>query len=70
MSYWFAFRVFDRSIDINPGSAILEGPFETYESAKERKIAIRGGCMQKTSIFTAPFEDEAKQNLEKETWIV
>ena len=70
MNYWFAYRVFDRSIDINPGSAILEGPFETYESAKEIKIAIRGGDMQKTSIFTAPSEDEAKKKIEKETWIV
>ena len=70
MSYWFAYRVYDRLIDITPGSAILEGPYESYEKAKEVKVSIRGSDMQKTSIFNASSEDDAKDKLKNETWMV
>jgi len=70
LSYWFAYRVFDQRIDINPGCAILEGPFESYELAKSEKLKIRGSDMQKTSIFTAASKSEAQAHLPKETWMV
>ena len=70
MNYWFAYRVYDRSIDISPGSAVLEGPYESYEKAKEVKISIRGSDIQKTSIFKASSEEEANEILKNETWMV
>ena len=70
LSYWFAYRVFDRNIDINPGAEILEGPFESYELAKSEKIKIRGSDMQKTSIFPAASKNDAEIHLPNETWMV
>ena len=70
MSYWFGYRVFDRSIDLSPGSEILEGPFDSYDNAKKKKIGIRGGDMQKTLIFEASSKDEAKEKLKKENWMI
>ncbi len=70
MCYWFGYRVFDRSIDLSPGSEILEGPFDSYENAKNEKISIRGSDMQKTSIFKASSEDKAKEQLKNENWMV
>jgi len=70
MDYWFAYRVFDRSIDISPGSEILEGPFDSYEKAKKVKVSIRGSDMQKTSIFKASSKSEAESKLKNETWMV
>ena len=70
MDYWFAYRVFDKSIDISPGSGILEGPFDLYEEAKKVKVSIRGSDMQKTSIFKASSKSEAESKLKNETWMV
>lgn len=70
MSYWFAYRVFNPKIDINPGGAVLEGPFDSYELAKSVKLKIHGSDMQKTSIFPAASKIEAEAHLPKETWMV
>ena len=70
MSYWFGYRVFDSSIDIRPGLGVLEGPFDSYATAKKEKERIRGGDMQKTSIFPASTKEEATEKMNKETWMV
>ncbi len=70
MSYWFAYRVNDKNIDISPGSAIIEGPFESYDKAKKIKENIRGSDMEKTSIFKAESKLDAEEKLKKETWMV
>lgn len=71
MSYWFAYRVYHKEIDLNPGSPILEGPFDTYKDAKKEKEKenIRGNDMQKTAIFPAENREEAEMKLAKETWM-
>jgi len=70
LNYWFAYRVFDQKIDIEPGTEILQGPFESYELAKAEKIKIRSSDMRKTSIFTAVSKDDAEICLLRETWMV
>lgn len=70
MSYWFAYRVYDSNIDLKPGAPILEGPFKSYEDAKQVKISIRGSDMQKTSIFSSENKIEAEDHLKNETWMV
>lgn len=70
MSYWFAYRVFDKNIDLQPGSAVLEGPFETYDKAKLEKLSCRGSDLQKTSIFSAPSKKDAEKQIAKETWTI
>ncbi|MCG9723469.1 hypothetical protein [Shewanella sp. Isolate7] len=70
MSYWFGYRVFDKSIDLSPGAEILEGPFDSYEDAKKIKITMRGSDMQKTSIFKAISESAAKEQLKNESWMI
>jgi hypothetical protein len=70
MSYWFAFRVYQKGVDLEPRSPVLEGPFKTYQDAKKEKVSIRGGDMQKTSIFPAESKEEAENRLAGETWMV
>lgn len=70
MSYWFAYRVYQKGIDLKPGSPVLEGPFQTYQDAKKLKESIRGGDIQKTSIFPADSKEQAEMKLAVETWIV
>lgn len=67
MSYWFAFRVYQKGVDLEPCSPVLEGPFETYLDAKKEKMSIRGGDIQKTSIFPAESKEEAENQLARET---
>jgi hypothetical protein len=70
LSYWFAYRVFDKEIELEPGAAILEGPFETYDAAKSQKQSYRGSDMQKKSIFQAASKEDAEKHISKETWTV
>lgn len=60
MKYWFAYRVFDPSIDQKPQSPIICGPFDTYQKAKSEKGALRGADIQKTEIFEAVTIEEAE----------
>lgn len=70
LSYWFAYRVYQKGIDLEPGTPVLEGPFKSYESAKQEKESIRGSDMQKTSIFPADSKEKAEEKLPGETWMV
>jgi nicotinamide mononucleotide (NMN) deamidase PncC len=70
MAYWFAYRVFDTKIDVKPGSAILEGPFVTYEEAKSKKLQLRGSDLQKTSVFSAATKEEAEAQIARESWMI
>ncbi|MGM0951342.1 MAG: hypothetical protein ACQEW7_00035 [Pseudomonadota bacterium] len=70
MSYWFAYRVHQKGIDLNPGTPILEGPFDSHGSAKQVKESIHGSDMQKTSIFLADSKEKAEEQLARETWMV
>ena len=70
MNYWFAYRVFDKQIDLIPGASVLEGPFPTYDEAKLRKLSRRGADLQKTSIFPAASREDAERMIENETWMI
>lgn len=69
MSYWFAYGVFDKQIDLKPGAAVLEGPFQSYDDAKSKKLRCRGSDLQKTSIFPAASKEDAERQIANETWI-
>ncbi len=68
MSYWFAYRIYDKAIDLEPGKIVLEGPFQNYESAKRRKTEIRrlGLDFLITAVFEAASEGEARARAEVE----
>lgn len=70
LSYWFAYRVFDKKIDLKPGAAVLEGPYQTYDQAKAKKLSCRGSDLQKTSIFPAASKEDAEKQIARETWMV
>lgn len=70
LSYWFAYRVFDEKIDLTSGAAVLEGLFQTYDQAKEKKLSYRGSDLQKTSIFPAASKEDAEKQIARETWMV
>lgn len=70
LSYWFAYRVFDEQIDLEPGAPVLEGPFPTYDEAKAQKLSYRGTDLQKTSVFFAASRVDAEKQIEIETWMV
>lgn len=70
MSYWFAYRVFDKNIDIDPGAPVLNGPYKTYDEAKSKKLSYSGSDLQKTSIFSAVSKEDAEKKIESEKWIV
>jgi hypothetical protein len=70
LSYWFAYRVFDKQIDLEPGASVLEGPFPTYDEAKTRKLSRLGADLQKTSIFSAASREDAEEHIGVETWMV
>jgi len=70
MSYWFGYRVFDKTIDLQPGGEILKGPYESYDAAKADKLSFRGSDLQKTSIYPADSKEEATKKMKSETWMV
>ncbi|MBI5874958.1 MAG: hypothetical protein HZB81_03795 [Deltaproteobacteria bacterium] len=70
MKYWFAYRVFDASVDQKPQSSVVRGPFDTYQKAKSEKMMLRGADIQKTAIFQAVSREDAEAIAENETYMI
>ncbi|QUM75535.1 hypothetical protein HWV00_04400 [Moritella sp. 24] len=52
MKYWYGFRCVELD-GTNPGHKCLEGPFTSYNEAKEHKKNMRARDMQHTPVFKA-----------------
>ncbi|MCF7498884.1 hypothetical protein [Pseudoalteromonas sp. L1] len=67
MKHWFGFRCVDLN-GRNPGSKILEGPFESYDEAKAKKLALKAVDTESTSVFTATDEPQARELMNTESF--
>ena len=63
--HWFGFRVVELD-GTNPGKKCLEGPFDSYSSAKVNKESNRARDMEQTRVFTADSEEIATSVMDKE----
>ena len=67
--YWYASRIFDPDIDIEPCPPLLKGPYKTREEAKKSKLSDKNVIdVEQTEIFQSPSADYAKELIKNLSW--
>ncbi len=62
MKHWFGIRYVSLLGD-NPGNGVVQGPFDSYDEAKARKLNMKQKDTESTPVFTAINKNEAELNM-------